>query len=506
MKTIKYKNKYLSCVSKQFYKFAVVLIVVSIFANILVINPTSAYFTDEATITGTEFSMGTLDLSVDSTDFGTVGLGIDKNLIISNTGSLPFEYGIEAEFSETSDIAFCNQLNISVKEGANILYSGNILTLNFTEPKIIGVGGQNDLIINITDPSDSVIGRTCNLQLASKAWQDELSYEQGFTDIAYTSAVINSEKEPTSTDGNVVLNEFLANPEGYQYGFDFGGDNSLMPQGEWIELYNNGDEDINVNGWSIMNRTLAIKRFGHFDYGIEPVITTVVIDSSHTRDGNTVIPAHGWLVVYMNKEIISNYVGDITLYNSTNTQKDYIRYGALVDHCYLSPTPGDTNDNDPSGVCLLGIPENKSYARIPDGVGAWVDPIPTPGDTNIEENILESDIVEINNIDGKEEVPEVTETPVVKQEKSDIEVKDEEIIATEELIEQEPVILEEQKEEIANTEVIVVEEPVVEEEGEETVIEEPVVTEKVEEVTETPVEVAEALVVEVPTVESVPTE
>ncbi|MFH1990587.1 MAG: TasA family protein [Patescibacteria group bacterium] len=31
------------------------------------------------------------------------------------------------------------------------------------------------------------------------------------------------------------------------------------------------------------------------------------------------------------------------------------------------------------------IPENKSFARIPDGTGAWVDPIPTPGKANVLE-------------------------------------------------------------------------------------------------------------------------
>ncbi len=32
-------------------------------------------------------------------------------------------------------------------------------------------------------------------------------------------------------------------------------------------------------------------------------------------------------------------------------------------------------------------PENKSYARIPDGFGAFVDPVPTPGEPNkLEEN------------------------------------------------------------------------------------------------------------------------
>ena len=34
------------------------------------------------------------------------------------------------------------------------------------------------------------------------------------------------------------------------------------------------------------------------------------------------------------------------------------------------------------------MPTNKSYARIPDGTGSWVDPIPTPGEPNKMEEIM----------------------------------------------------------------------------------------------------------------------
>ncbi len=48
------------------------------------------------------------------------------------------------------------------------------------------------------------------------------------------------------------------------------------------------------------------------------------------------------------------------------------------------------------------VPENKSYARIPDGSSNWVDPVPTPGGPNIE-------IAEINNFADAIELSEQKE-------------------------------------------------------------------------------------------------
>ena len=63
------------------------------------------------------------------------------------------------------------------------------------------------------------------------------------------------------------------------------------------------------------------------------------------------------------------------------------------------------NDIGPSNT----VPVDKSYARIPDGIGDWVDPIPTPGGVNI----LESDI-NVNNISLNSDIP----VEIVEQEET----------------------------------------------------------------------------------------
>ena len=177
---------------------------------------------------------------------------------------------------------------------------------------------------------------------------------------------------------SVVLNEFLPDPEGVAYGFDFGNDNSDMPQGEWIELYNNGGVPIDVTGWFI---TDASGGAGN---------THAIISASNTAPATTTIAAHGWLVVYLNKPSL-NDTDEIHLFTATSSggvEVDFVSYGVPPDFCDLEPTPAEANSTStPTGTPGNGNSDdcnaaqaapNKSYARIPDGTGAWVDPIPTP--------------------------------------------------------------------------------------------------------------------------------
>ena len=152
--------------------------------------------------------------------------------------------------------------------------------------------------------------------------------------------------------GDVVINEILPDP--------VGADDAAKPNGEWIELYNRSDSVVDVTGWylydAIDSHALPIK-------------------GGRTNTGGTQIQAHGFLVVYRagdsNFSLNQDAGGDtVRLYNGS------ISTGNLIDsHTYIGP-----------------VPEGKSIARIPDGTGPWVDPIPTPG----EPNRLESDVIPVS--------------------------------------------------------------------------------------------------------------
>jgi len=169
--------------------------------------------------------------------------------------------------------------------------------------------------------------------------------------------------------GDVVINEFLPNPEGLEYGFNFGDDSSNMPQGEWVELYNNSDNSFDLAGWYIRDESATNK---------------IIITAANTNPAGTVINGKSWLVVYINKAVLNNTSDTVKLFDDADNLIDLYTYTTTNDYCDLEPTPGASNTNIPSGACS-GVPPNKSYARIPDGSANWVDPIPTPGAPNILE-------------------------------------------------------------------------------------------------------------------------
>jgi hypothetical protein len=167
----------------------------------------------------------------------------------------------------------------------------------------------------------------------------------------------------TPNVGDIVLNEIMPHPEGAQ-------DNHITDAaclndgecGEWVELYNTTDADIDVNGWYI---------YDHNDDGSSNHRWAINIGRSDnngnlTDSGETTVPAHGFLVVYKNG-------GGMSL-NDTGSEAVVLRdnSGTLMDqHSF--------DDSD--------FYEGKSIARFPDGVGVWIDPEGTPG----EENELSND-------------------------------------------------------------------------------------------------------------------
>lgn len=159
-------------------------------------------------------------------------------------------------------------------------------------------------------------------------------------------------------NAEIVINEFLPDP--------IGGDSDAMPNGEWVELYNRSNTDVDVSGWNLYD-----------DYDSHRLPITA--DNTHT--GSTIIPPGGYLVVYKNGD------SDFSLNQDPGTERVRLfagnfSTGILKDsHTYEGP-----------------VEENKSIARIPDGYGPWVDPIPTPGQPNkLESNETSLDFYFQNN-------------------------------------------------------------------------------------------------------------
>ncbi len=153
-----------------------------------------------------------------------------------------------------------------------------------------------------------------------------------------------SENSIPNIDFNeIVINEILPDP--------FGNDDASMPDGEFVELYNNANEDINLDNFYLEDE------FGH----------RINIGNTHTF--TTTIDAKNYLVVYMNgfSGFLNNDEDEVKLfYNNIlvddidySTTKEGFSWAKLEDRWILNhPTPNQDNNQ--------GIIINKSSVRILD--------------------------------------------------------------------------------------------------------------------------------------------
>jgi len=151
----------------------------------------------------------------------------------------------------------------------------------------------------------------------------------------------NGDTTPINGGDDVVINEFLPDPEG--------SDSDSMPAGEWVELYNMRDEEVNVSGWVL--------------YDSEDD-NELYIETTNTDTGDTIIPVDGYLVVYRDGD------GDFALGNTGDSVRLYDGYPVA-----------DSNLIDE--VIYSSSTEGYSWVRNLDGTGTLEETsTPTPGAPN----------------------------------------------------------------------------------------------------------------------------
>ena len=344
-----------------------------------VVDNTAAYYADNETSVGNSLNASMLDFSLTGTS--TAGfVGVEEDGDIDNfssiaqpvSGSLDMQYTVQAEFQSGSE-AYCDTLGLSVNQaGTPFIYStvGNQNTLTgLTRSTTTEFGTYEFTTIDGSyDSRQFAHGTECNVDLVFSGWRAD-------TNNPTASGYTDQERIELRLDNRmVVMNEFLPNPDPEAHGLYFGDDYDEKPNGEWVELYNNSEKPHDLSGW-------------HFE---DEAGNDVMITSANTDPATTTIPAKGWLVVYMNGEMLHNSGDTIKLKDGPRVVDEYTYDGGQ--YCEKEPTPNATNTTSVSGDCG-SVPPNKSYARIPDGVGGWVDPIPTPGAENTKkqpDDVLDS--------------------------------------------------------------------------------------------------------------------
>jgi predicted ribosomally synthesized peptide with SipW-like signal peptide len=176
-------------------KIIAILTIVSLnWAGLSAVIDTFAYFSDTAISSGNTFTAGTLDFSLSTGEWSPEekavnlqpGESVTRDINVIKNGSLGFQYNASTVIdTENSDMDFCNALSLEAELGGGTEYSGNLDGLNFTSPIIIDSSGQDDWIFTITLSSGYSVpedGAICEFKFIFDAWQENLSFGQGFYD------------------------------------------------------------------------------------------------------------------------------------------------------------------------------------------------------------------------------------------------------------------------------------------------------------------------------------
>lgn len=347
--------------------------------------PTSvdAFFSGDAEATANAFNIGTLDVSVDN-DTHSVNVDSSSNESFSFTtndlGTIASQYELTASPAVCSS-SFFNGLDVEVTQGS-VVYDSALSALN--------AASSNDGLWTVVVTADSLVAANneqCEIELIIRAWQTEfpLWNTGGFSEeIAMTLTVTATEDIGPQPTAHVVLNEVYAHPNNAS---------STPYDIEWIELYNGTGSSVDVANWSIGEMS-GVNTNQHEIVSSCPN-SNLSAYMEPLSGSSTVIPAGGLKVFkfcgnssYLNQ---GNSGDTVTLHMSTTSS-------AIDTYVYTSSQLG------------------KSDARIPDG-GTWVDPIPSPGESNMTtitvedleaENWPDALIAEVMGIEAKVEVIPVT--------------------------------------------------------------------------------------------------
>jgi len=323
---------------------------------------TLAMFNDTESVAENVLQAGTLAITVNADAFSpainSAGGESFSTVNIGNIGTLPLYYKISTATS-TLDGELCSMLDLSLDLSGALNggdYSKSQSLANFTTGAYeVSVSDSWVLRATLADGFNDANGKTCKFALAIDARQDNLEFGQGFHHRAEIATLVSASNSvsgggnppmPRCTHNpNIVINEFLPNP--------IGDDDAPMPGGEWVELYNADNHPVDLNGW--------------FLYTSEDG-DGLKIHSGNTNNGSTIIYPGGFLVVFRD--------GD-PAFEIRNSGEEAVR---------LFDQPIGEGVEEIDGVFFTygddGALEGKSFARIPDGTGQWIDPTPTPGEAN----------------------------------------------------------------------------------------------------------------------------
>ncbi|MCA9355785.1 lamin tail domain-containing protein [Candidatus Kaiserbacteria bacterium] len=318
----------------------------AVFIVLFLPNISLAFLSDVETTKEQSFTASELVLDIES-EINDIylGPGHQNTSIFSltiNTSSTSVDSLYVIESSANGDDAFCSSLSLVGRNGG-LSVSG--LVDSFTTTEISTFGNWIFQIAYDDSQLNFKHGASCSVTFSIETWQSNMDrHDAGYRDLREVAFEVGAR--------TVVLNEILADPDGIDR--------------EFIELYNNANEPVDVAGWIITELTGSGAVTEHI---IKSTPTGASDLIAYDGSGATTVPANGFLALRFNgnSQYLNNDGDTVTLIDSQSKIVDSYTYETAK--------------------------EGNSDARVPDGTGLWVDPIPTPNEPNIA---TEADLVKLS--------------------------------------------------------------------------------------------------------------
>lgn len=310
-----------------------IIMAIFLVTSILNVGKTGAYYSDTEAAQGNSFAAAFLDLDLHYGEFQSIigpevlGEKSHASVAIPVNGSLGMRYAASASTTQNSS-GLCDKIMVEAKLNGLSKYLGPLPGFQAATTTEFGSWEfRFDL------PPDKAVGHgeVCGAETVFKSWREEKETpeESGYFDEEKISFFFTARM--------VVLNEIYPRPnEGEK---------------EFIELYNNGNTPVDIAGWKISEISGSS---GEKFYTIGSTTSSYATSIG----GSTLIPAYSFLTLNLSSNIALNNTGDtVKLYDSSMNLLDSHTFGL--------------------------VSEGKSLVRVPDGIGYWVDPEPTPGEPNM---------------------------------------------------------------------------------------------------------------------------
>lgn len=361
---------------------------------------------------------------------------VDVALVVDTSGSMGYDSPTRLYQAQTAVNSFLGELQ-SNDQSALVSYASNaILDKTLSNIHSATIAAVNNLTaMGATNIGDAI--SLANQELVS-ARHNPLSpkveilltdglankpFGQGFGEFPADVAYAKAKADEAAAQGikiftiglglevNTLMLEYIATTTGGQYHFAPTGESGSTAlteiyqlisreicglgdndqnlnglAGEWVELYNKGTIEKNLNNWLIANAATS---------------TVFKIDMNNMLASTTLIGAAGtneeWAVALFNGARLNNFGDTIFLYDNAGHLLDFYSYLSSIDNDpdndpAITPDAHNTTDGNMAGL------EGKSFARIPDGTGEWIDPVPTPGAPNRLEGNMNFTVIMLNEI------------------------------------------------------------------------------------------------------------